>query len=159
MIFLNLFTFILFINISNAFKNTYYLHNKVKLSNKIYNQNILNNDNNMFTDDFVYIISHHYTCEDYYYQSYCDLHRIYKTDKEAFLKIYNNKFDDKYNKSLHFKVIKYKINKVNEDKQFSEVLYDSYKHIINKNLKVINRRKKKKENYAQTNRLYYWAED
>jgi len=149
--------------VSDAFKNTYYLHHtlhhKVKMSNKLYNQNILNDNNNIIPDDFVYIISHHYECDDYFYESYCDLHRIYKTDKEAFLKIYNNKFDDKYNKNLHFKVIKYKINKIDETEQFSEVLYDSYKHIINKNLKVINRRKEKIADFAQSERLYYWAEE
>jgi hypothetical protein len=152
----------LFTFVSDAFKNTYYLHHKVKMSNKLYIQNILNDNNdnnNIIPDDFVYIISHHYECDDYFYQSYCDLHRIYKTDKEAFLKIYNNKFDDKYNKDLHFKVIKYKINKINETEQFSEVLYDSYKHIINKNLKVINRRKEKIEDFSQTWRLYYWADE
>jgi hypothetical protein len=160
MIFLNLFTFILFTFTSNAFKNTFNLYNKLKSSNKLFNNNILNNDilnndNNIITDNFLYIISHHYECDDYFYQSYCDLHRIYKSDKEAFLNIYNYKFDDKY-KNLHFKVVKYKINKINENEQFSEVLYDSYKHIINKNLTVINRRKEKKEDFAQTYRLYYW---
>jgi len=74
MIFFNLFTFILSTFISDAFKNTFHLHNKFRMSNKLYNQNILNNDN------FVYIISHHYLCDDYFYPSYCDLHRIYKTD-------------------------------------------------------------------------------
>ena len=109
----NIFTFILFTFLSNALKKNNYLHHKLKMGRKLYNQNILNDDNNTITDNFVYIISHHYTCEDYFYQSYCDLHRIYKTDKEAFLKIYNNKFDNKYNKDLHFKVVKYKINKIN----------------------------------------------
>ena len=159
MFFINLFTFIVFTFVSDAFKNTNFLHYKLKISYKLYNQNILNNDNNIFTDNFVYIISHHYTCEDYFYQSYCDLHRIYKTEKEALLKIYNIKFNDEYDKNYHFKVVKYKINKINENEQFSEVLYDSYKHKINKNLEVINRLKEKKEDFAQTFRLYDWGHD
>jgi hypothetical protein len=153
--FIHLFTFTLFTFVSRAFKNTFILHNQLKNSNKLFNHNILNNDN-IITHDFVYIISHHYECDDYFYQSYCDLHRIYKTEKESFLKIYNNKFDKDY-KDLHFKVVKYKINKINETEQFSEVLYDSYKHIINKNLQVINRKKEKHEDFAQTWRLYDWT--
>jgi hypothetical protein len=127
----------------------------MKFSNKLFDHN--NNDNNIITNDFVYIISHHYECDDYFYPSYCDLHRIYKTEKEAFLKIYNNKFDKDY-KNLHFKVVKYKFNKINETEQCSEVLYDSYKHIINKSLKLVHRKKEKVEDFAQTWRLYCWAD-
>ena len=149
--FINLFIFTLFTFVSHSFKSTLNLYNKFKTSNKLFNNNII-------TDDFVYIISHHYECDDYYYQSYCDLYRIYKTEKEAFLKIYNNKFHDKNNKYLHFKVIKYKINKINETEQFSEVLYDSYKHIINKNLQIIKRKIEKQEDFRQSWRLYDWAD-
>jgi hypothetical protein len=155
--FINVFTFTLFTFVSHAFKNTFIFHNQFKSSNKLFNNNILNNDNHIITDDFVYIITHHYECDDWFYQSYCDLHRIYKTEKEAFLKIYNNKVCKDY-KDLHFKVVKYKINKINETEQFSEVLYDSYKHIINKNLQLINRKKEKQEDFRQTWRLYNWAD-
>lgn len=67
MFFINLFTFILFTFASDAFKNTNFIHYKLKMSNILYTQNILNND--MFTYNFVYIISHHYTCKDYFYPS------------------------------------------------------------------------------------------
>ena len=145
------FTFMLFS--FQAFKFTQYVNHKIRNINKL---TIFDNKNdyNMFSDRFVYIISHHYYCDDYNYPSYHDLHRIYQTDKEAFQKIYNTYSDeDEY----HFKVVKYRMNQIDEDDQFSEVLYDSYKHIINENLQVTKREILKKEEYPQVRRLYYWA--
>jgi len=146
-------TFFAFILFSvNAFK---FINNRNINKLTIYNNhNDNDNDYNLFSDKFVYIISHHYYCDDYNFPSYHDLHRIYQTDKEAFQKICDMYSDeDEY----HFKVVKYRMNKINEDHQISEVLYDSYKHIINENLEVIKREIMKKEEYPQVRRLYYWA--
>jgi hypothetical protein len=159
--FIKLLTFVLFITTYNAFKFTNYVNYKLKIGNELHIENKPNiyNDNNkhnIMTDNFIYIISHHYNCDDYFYQPYCDLYRVYQTDNEAFQEIYNiynNKYDDNY----HFKVVKYRINKINEDEQLSEVLYDSYKHIINEKLEVINREIEKKEEFLQVSRLYNWA--
>ena len=81
MSFMKLFTFTLFTFVSHAFKNTHrLLNNKLISSTTLFNQNNIN--------DFIYIISHHYECDDYFYASYCDLHRVYKTEKEAFLHLF-----------------------------------------------------------------------
>ena len=136
----------------NAFKFTQYVKHKNRNMNKL---TVYDSDNyDLFSERFVYIISHHYYCDDYNYPSYHDLHRIYQTDKEAFQKIHDMyRDDDEY----HFKVVKYRMNRIDEDDQFSEVLYDSYKHIINESLEVIKREIMKKEEYPQVRRLYYWA--
>jgi hypothetical protein len=111
-----------------------------------------NKINNNMTDKFVYIINHHYYCDDYYYPPYCDLYRIYQTDKEAYQTIYDwFKIDNE--EVHHFKVMKYRINKKNEPSPFSEVLYDSYKHIINENLEIIERENEKEENHPQIRRI------
>ena len=49
--------------------------------------------------------------------------------------------------------MKYRINKINESSPFSEILYDSYTHIINDKLEIIERENTKKESYPQMRRL------
>ena len=117
---------------------------------------ITNNNNDIITNNYLYIISHHYQCDDYFYQPYCDLYRIYKTYKEAFQEIYNM-YDNELYKDYHFKVVKYRINKINEDQQISYILYDSYKHLINEKLEVINKEIEQEEDFLQVRRLYHWA--
>ena len=173
-IIIKLFIFLCFsITYTAALNRINYVNHKLESVHKLYSENninIYNNEYNIMSDSFVYIIIHHYYCDDPFYEPYDDLHRIYKTDKEAFRKIrniYANVCD------YHFKVIKYKINNIPEyepisevydshkdviDHQISEVLYDSYKHIINEQLEVIKREIEQKEEYLQVRRLYHWVE-
>jgi len=135
---------------NNAFQ---FMICKLKIGNKLYTRkSTKNNEYNRMSDSFVYIISHHYFPDDFFYSSYQDLHKIYQTDKEAFQKIYSMYSDED---TYHFKVIKYKMNKIDRDEQINEVLYDSYKHVINESLQVIKREKEEKEEYPQVRRLYY----
>jgi hypothetical protein len=119
------------------------------------------------SNNFVYIISHHYFSDDWNYPPYCDLYKIYKTEKEAFEKLYyfnnytNHENYTNYENEYHFKVVKYRINTINENDdtldEDSKILYDSYKHIINENLEIIEREVVEKETHPQVRRLNHWT--
>jgi len=117
----------------------------------------LHNNKNIINDNFLYIITHIYECDDYFYQNYCDVYRIYKNKIEALQQIYNINNNEEL-KEYHFKIIKYRINTINEMNKYTEIIYDSNKHIITEKLEINVKDIEKEEDFIQARRLYNWAD-
>lgn len=106
--------------------------------------------------NFVYCITHLYYPDDYCYPKYIDLHRIYLTQNEALRQICNM-YTNIDTANLHFQVIQYQLNQIDENNQDVQtkkfIIYDSYFHYVDDNLQILTRNEPIIERYPQVRRL------
>lgn len=96
--------------------------------------------------EYVYIINHHYSCEDPYLSPYTKTKYIFNTEQEAFeqyvimedkdLECYRNcitNYKRTYTENYYYIIKKYKLNKLGEESDSSEIIFNSIKQKIQKN--------------------------